>query len=134
MAKHKDYQFWIPVTVIGLIVIAIGIGIWAATQPIESAGTSCSGTHQNHVMTVYSDKITPENVDAKHCDTLTITNGDSVDHTIMFGHHDSMMTYDGVMEKKLAKGQSFTVTLRQAGDFAFHDAEQTSVIGMFSVK
>lgn len=132
MIKRKGYQFWVPLAVIVAVVGALGAGLSIAVQPIDNA-SSCKTIGKTYTMTVGKDKITPENIDAKHCDKLTIVNGDSVDHLIMFGHHDDMLPYDGITQKPLSKDQSFTVTLAQAGSFHFHD-DETELIGTFSVQ
>ena len=132
MTKHKGYQFWVPVAVIVAVVAALGVGTSVAVQPIDNA-SSCKTVGKTYTTTVYKDKMTPENVEAKPCDKLTIVNGDSVDHLIMFGHHDDMKPYDGITQKNLAKGQSFTVTLAQVGSFHFHDND-TELIGTFHVE
>jgi len=41
--------------------------------------------------------------------------------------------YDGVAERVLGKGQSFTITLNQAGNFHWHDHLHDEVEGYFTV-
>ena len=55
--------------------------------------------------------------------------------SISFGQHGQYSQYDGVTEKRLAKGQkSFTVTLESVGSFRFHDHMHNEVGGTFSVR
>lgn len=63
----------------------------------------------------------PETTNANLCDSITFTNYDNITREIAFGPHEDHVPYDGVAEKLLNKGQSFTITANQAGSYHFHD-------------
>lgn len=81
----------------------------------------CKVQRQNHKAVILNNSISPALTRASLCDTLTIINNDETVRLIAFGPHDDHQPYDGVAEKELSKGQSFTITLNQIGTFHFHD-------------
>ncbi|MFO0882341.1 MAG: hypothetical protein U0491_02730 [Candidatus Saccharimonadales bacterium] len=88
---------------------------------------------QNHVIVIENNVVTPTQSTIAYCDTLTIINKDSNIRLMAFGQHDKHVHYDGVEEKELSQGQSFTVTAVSKGTFTFHDHEQDEVQGEFTV-
>lgn len=133
MVKHKDYQFWVPVGVIGAVVLAAAIGVAVAMQPLDEASVKCGDSGARHTMIVEKDTVAPASVSGMQCDLLTIINQTGGERTIMFGHVENMQPYDGVKEKRLANGESLTVHLYQKGDFHFHEHE-TDLVGNFTVR
>ena len=99
----------------------------------HSEKVSCKISGQKLSVNISSDKMVPEKTVGKLCDTLTITNSDSQTRLIAFGHHDSHKEYDGVTEKILKQGQSFTVSLNEKGTFTIHDHYKDEVEGSFTV-
>lgn len=95
--------------------------------------TICSNKLKKHNATIENGTIQPKNTKAALCDTLTITNKDNKTRKIAFGKHNRHQAYDGVAEKILEKGQSFTITLNEAGSFMFHDHFEDAVAGYFTV-
>lgn len=95
--------------------------------------TICSKKLKSHTVTIENSTPSPKTTKATLCDTLTITNKDNKTRKIAFGKHDHHQAYDGVAEKILEKGQSFTVTLNEAGSFKFHDHFEDKTIGYFTV-
>jgi plastocyanin len=101
------------------------------TAPVSPA---CAGSHHaNHQATIQNDVITPANTMAKLCDTLMITNRDERSRLIAFGVHDHHAPYDGIEERLLGQGESFTITLLEAGTFRFHDHTEDEVQATFVV-
>jgi hypothetical protein len=101
----------------------------------ESKTVSCRGIKgDGYIVTIANDRATPLTTDARLCDTLTIINKDAGTRLIAFGVHDKHVTYAGVEEKLLKYNQSFTVTLRQSGKFIFHDHDNDTVRGNFTVR
>ena len=94
---------------------------------------SCSAKGKEYTATIQNDKMTPDNIRAKLCDTLTIINKDSKERDVAFGEHDHHQTYDGVRQKMLQKDEQLSVTLNQAGTFKFHDHLQDEVAGHITV-
>ncbi len=91
------------------------------------------GRHANHKVTIQNDVATPGNTVAPVCDTLTITNFDDRERLMAFGLHEAHEPYDGIEERLLGKGESFTITLLRAGTFRFHDHDDDKVGATFTV-
>ncbi|MGB4762198.1 MAG: hypothetical protein WBP12_02455 [Candidatus Saccharimonas sp.] len=133
MAKHKDFEFWVPIVVIAAVSIAAVIGVVVAVQPFEGTAGTCKNSGVVHKMNVSTDAVSPASIQGIQCDTLTITNNTGAERTIMFGHADEMEPYDGVHEKQLKAGESFSVRLYEKGDFHFHEHE-ADLVGDFTVR
>lgn len=119
-----------------LSVATIFGAIWIShieTHKAEAAYPPCQGTHTARQVTISNDQVNPGHTQAKRCDTLTITNLDDMPRIIAFGPHDHHVAYDGVTERYLSKEGRFTVTLIQPGSFSFHDHDQQTVNGTFTV-
>ena len=86
-----------------------------------------------HKATIKDDKVSPQNTIGKLCDTLTITNLDPQTREIAFGKHEKHIEYDGVIEEPVESGKSLTVTLNKTGDYIFHDHDDETVGGTFTV-
>lgn len=123
-------------SIVAIVVIAGLVSHFASSylsQADAARNPSCSGTHADHKVTIKNDVASPGYIDAPQCDTLTIVNADQEDRLIAFGLHEKHEPYDGVTEKLLKQNQSLTVTLRQAGNFRFHDHIHDEVGGTFTV-
>lgn len=86
-----------------------------------------------HTAVIENDYITPASITAKRCDKLTIINKDDKIRIIAFGMHNQHVAYDGVTERPLLQGKSFTITLDTAGNYLFHDHRQEEVKATFTV-
>ena len=129
---------------IGLVVagaiILVALTIWGAiwvshveTRKAEAAYPKCQGKHAAHTATIQNDKVRPVHTAAKRCDTLTIMNLDDQDRIVAFGQHEHHTAYDGVSERYLNQNGKFNVTLVQPGNFRFHDHDDDTVQGTFTV-
>ncbi len=129
----------------GLVIVLI-VGLMAATvfgailvtntqaAKLGHARLKCeAGEHRAYKVVIENDKVVPVSTVAKLCDTLTITNLDDKDRIIAFGPHEQHVTYDGVSERNLGRGQNLTITLVQAGSFRIHDHTDDTVNGTFAV-
>ena len=94
----------------------------------------CAPRQKNHLLTVQNNVVTPSNIVADRCDTLTVKNMDTVNRMMAFGVHEKHVAYDGIEEKELSTGQSYTVTLVQKGSFKIHDHMDEEVGATFQVK
>ena len=112
-----------------VLIIGIGAGI-GGTAIFHSKSGKNSESHQVMIM---DSKVDSPHIKAKFCDTITFTNMDNVTREIAFGPHEHHVPYDGVAEKLLTGGQSFTITLNQVGSFHWHDHTHDEVEGYFTV-
>lgn len=134
---------------LGTVLILAVIGITAIVIALSNSKTSdkkhdddhahpiivsCKTTGQSLTIDISGDKMNPEATTGKVCDTLTITNSDPKTRLVAFGHHDSHKEYDGVTEKILRQGQSFTVTLNEKGTYTVHDHYDDAAEATFTVK
>lgn len=126
-------QHWYVVGI--LVVLLLGGLAWILLAQVKPAdGTAvCRETGMNHQVTIQNNKITPFTTKAMFCDTLTITSKDKAQRLVSFGVHDQHITYDGIRERLLAQGQSFTITLNKSGRYHFHDHHDETVEGYFEV-
>jgi hypothetical protein len=99
----------------------------------QSAVASCQNKGTSHQVVIENNAAVPGHTSAALCDTLTISNEDSRQRLMAFGAHDDHVPYDGVTEKSLNTGQSFTITLNQTGTYYFHDHIGDTAQGDFTV-
>lgn len=122
---------------IALVVGAVGYGsvkLYGQLQSGRANASTCHSKGINHLATIKNGTVNPTHISGRLCDTLTITNTDDVLRFIAFGLHEEHEPYDGVSEKTIGQGQSFTVTLNQTGSFKFHDHLHDEVAGTFTVQ
>lgn len=100
----------------------------------KTAESKCLSSRPDHLVVISNNVVSPAITTAPRCDTLTIKNIDDKDRLIGFGEHDEHQAYDGVAQRRLAYGESFTITLVKTGTFDFHDHYQDETEGSFTVK
>lgn len=113
------------------LVVSIGADKYLSDKKSE---TECPANRPNHLVIIKNDAVNPVTTTAPRCDTLTIKNADSKSRLIGLGEHDRHQAYDGVSQRNLANGESFTLTLYKTGTYNFHDHYQDEVGGSFTVK
>ena len=116
-------------TGLAVVLLAAAVGVLALGKP--AAGDCSSGPV--HVVTIQGGQVNPAHTDAKLCESLTIKNLDKQSRLMAFGPHEEHVPYNGIAERLLGQGESFTVTLNQAGSFRFHDHLDDEAQGTFSV-
>ncbi|HSX36683.1 MAG TPA: cupredoxin domain-containing protein [Patescibacteria group bacterium] len=121
-----------------LTVSAVAFGVHAfanhyLAKPSAASEATCKTKGQNHLVEMHDNAATPHHLNAKLCDTLTITNADDQIRLVAFGEHESHQAYDGVVERVLQKGQSLTVALNKTGTYHFHDHLDDPAQGTFTV-
>lgn len=99
----------------------------------KSETNSCRHKGKELVALIQGNKITPDNIQAKKCDTLTIVNKDAPTRLMAFGEHDHHIIYGGISEYRLSTEQKFTVTLDKTGTYLIHDHFDESVAAHFTV-
>jgi plastocyanin len=133
----KSLLFVVPLVILGVGVIvatAMFTNHYLQKDSQHAAADSCHGkTGTTHTITIANDKMDPDHIDAQLCDKLTVTNTDDKVRDMAFGVHDHHQAYDGTTEKSLAKNQSLTVTLEEAGNYKLHDHLDDDVAGTFTV-
>lgn len=130
-----------------LIAVALGVIIFGILVAIlankyltnisekQTHLVNCVGKKAKDInLTIKNDKLSQTNIKATTCDTLTIKNLDATERQITFGTYQKHANYDGIKEKKLAKGQSFTITLDKAGQYKFHDHNDDQIEGQLIIE
>ncbi len=126
----------IIIVVAVLVGITLGVGSMQLLRTSSQASRPCSvpnNTAESHNIMIMNGKAEPGNIAGKLCDSLTITNMDTMAREVSFGPHDQHVPYDGVAERVLNAGQSFTITLNQTGSFHLHDHLHEEVQAYFTV-
>ncbi len=95
---------------------------------------NCTKKGQNHLVIMLGNSATPNHINAKLCDTLTIKNADDQIRLVAFGEHEHHQAYDGVLERTLQQNQSLTVALNKTGTYHFHDHLDDLAQGNFTVR
>lgn len=139
MNKTKNY-----VTVLTILLLTggllVSVGYFAnkyldnKTTVSRSEKINCNSKGVNHKFEIRNSVFMPSRINAKLCDSLTITNRDDKIREIAFGNHSQHIAYDGVFEKTLAINDKFTVTLNQIGSFKIHDHFQDETQAYFVVE
>lgn len=120
------------------LVVFVAVSVFASNYLENKHSTkdtkiACRSTGDSHRVNIQNDTLMPAEISGKLCDSLVIANLDNKLRLIGFGEHEHHQAYDGVYQKSLAAGQSFTVILNQVGTFRFHDHFDDSVVGNFTV-
>lgn len=125
---------YLPLIVGSLVaILAIG-GVLLIDGSHGKADGACSDAKPvTHQVTVKDSKLSFTATKGKLCDKIRFTNLDNVTREIAFGPHEDHVAYDGIAERVLTKGQSFTITLDKTGTYHFHDHLHDEVDGHFSV-
>lgn len=127
----------IIIAAIGLMVATIFGAIWVShieTRKAEAAYPKCHGKYTARTVKIQNDKVIPAHTVAQRCDTLTIINLDDRDRIVAFGQHEHHTAYDGITERYLNQKGKFSVTLIQPGNFRFHDHDDDTAQGTFTVR
>jgi plastocyanin len=123
------------VILITLVIATVGIALAIGLAGGNSSATGCrpGAATVAHRVTITAETISDNDIRAHLCDTLTFTNKDHETRGIAFGPHDNHIPYNGVAERVLNQGQSFTITLDQLGKYHWHDHLHDKVEGYFTV-
>lgn len=136
-------KFRIKTVIISLTSVVITAGIIAGAVLLTSSfldnqyaslHAGCYPRQPQHTIIIENNTVTPAHVDANRCDTLMVKNLDNESRLMAFGVHNKHIAYDGIKEQLLLKGESFTTTMIQTGDFKVHDHEDDDVGATFTVR
>jgi hypothetical protein len=136
MKKNLRSSLLFVFFILAVIILSFGT-FWIgknATKRESAKIEDCQSEGTNHITTIEDDKITPESINTKICDRLTIINKDDKLRLIAFGVHDAHIYYNGVTEKTLKKDQELTITLNQGGTYIIHDHLQEETQAQFRVE
>lgn len=101
---------------------------------IDGAKTgACRGQHTNHQVMITTTSITPSQITATQCDTLTFINKADKTRNIVFGEYNQHVSYAGEGVHVVRADKNETITLSETGTFKFHDHLQPEVYGYFTV-
>lgn len=120
---------------LGIIALIIGGGggnfLYHVLSTPAHAGDklACSGTHRDYQIFINDNTASPGHIDAKLCDTIEFTNQGETGVLIAFGEHEDHVAYNGITERMLNKGESFTITADHTGEVKFHDHIHDKVTG-----
>ena len=137
-STHTAYVYTIPMPskrlLIGLVVL-IGLAIPGLLLFTGNhADGMCHGTTpKSFQVNIQNGVASNTNVQAHVCDKLTFKNLDNVTREVAFGPHENHIPYDGVAERFLNKGQSFTIDLNALGRYHWHDHLHDDTEGFFTV-
>jgi plastocyanin len=123
------------VILITLVIVVVGAALGFGFAGGKSAAGDCrpGAGSVSHTVTITNSQVSNADVHGRMCDTLTFVNKDRLTREIAFGPHDDHVPYDGVGERVLNQGQSFTITLNQLGKYHWHDHLHDDVEGYFTV-
>lgn len=123
------------VLLVALIIAVVGGALAIGLTGNKAATNGCTTGVSTvmHKIIIKNGKVSNPQVTGERCDTLTITNEDTVTREIAFGPHEHHVSYDGVAERVLNQSQSFTITLDKTGSYHWHDHLHDEVEGYFTV-
>jgi hypothetical protein len=128
----------VGVVVVLVVVLAAIIGHHEDSQytGAVNAGSArkCHGWHADHAVVLNSEHSAPRHLQAKLCDTLTLSNDSDTALLLAFGPHYKHVQYAGTDEHYLYGGKTLKVVLAQPGTFEFHDHLRDKLTGYFTVK
>lgn len=93
---------------------------------------ACQGNRANHEILV-GDLANMPYIEANRCDTLTFKSGDNVAHELQFGTYDEPASYGGLEGIFVRTDRAKIITLNETGTFSYHDRNDPTVVGSFSV-
>lgn len=118
------------------ILIAVVISSALAVAFTGGTTTTCKGGNGNpehYTIMIQNNHVSHPTLTAHKCDTMTITNKDSIEREIAFGFHDHHVAYDGVEERELHQGETLTITFVKTGTYHWHDHLHDEIESNFTV-
>lgn len=153
--RKPRWQLWFLMGTVVAILVVVG-GSWFILRhlhhnmsPTEIAKTlaenegiaqvngkptgACQGAYTLHKVTIRDGVVIPKNTIARYCDRLVLINDDGDNLEIAFGEHNHHTPYNGVTEFELSDRRPETIILSQTGTYRFHDHDNPSTFGFFTV-
>lgn len=94
---------------------------------------ACGELRQNYIVLVGTGRVTPAQVQAKRCDTLTFINESQLTRELVFGAHPVHATYGGHEAITVDASRPESIVLNQAGSYTYHDHNNPQAVGSFVV-
>jgi cytochrome o ubiquinol oxidase operon protein cyoD len=98
----------------------------------DQIGT-CPGVGVNHKIELRNNTASPLHIDAKLCDTITISNRGDATREIRFGTLEERQTYAGEAGETIRPRRNKIFTLTELGTHQFYDPINDEVSGEFTV-
>lgn len=99
----------------------------------RTSSDSCAVVGKTYQIIIRNDQASNTDLQARICDQLAFKNDDHTTREIAFGSHEHHVPYDGVTDRILNQGESFTITLNAAGTYHWHDHLHDEITGTFTV-
>lgn len=94
---------------------------------------ACAENKANHIVTINEASLSPVHIQAKRCDTLTLSNLDDDVYEVAFGPHPNDVSYGGEDHVLLEAGRSETITLNESAEVMVHIHGQPTMLLHLSV-
>jgi cytochrome o ubiquinol oxidase subunit IV len=99
----------------------------------EQVGTCPNESEVIHKIVFTNEKVRPLQLNAKLCDSIMFVNESGQARAIMFGTYDKMETYGGEASLSIRSGRNKIILLTEPGTHQFHDHQNPSMMGVFTV-
>ena len=94
---------------------------------------ACQGNNANHTVTITAGVVAPQSIEAKRCDTLTISTADGLNRDITFEVNNEPVSYGGEHSLSTRSDRAKIITLNEIGTFSFVDSKNKTTSGSFTV-
>ena len=94
---------------------------------------ACQNIGSEHTVSITDGVVSPPSIAAHVCDTLVFVSNDIQPREIAFGPHPTHIPYAGIDELLVSKGHGNMLILSVAGTYHFHDHQDPTVSGTFTV-
>jgi cytochrome o ubiquinol oxidase subunit IV len=94
---------------------------------------ACQGNNANHTVTIQEGVVSPQFIEARRCDTLTIATEDGKDRQITFEIDSAAVSYGGEHKINTRSDRAKIITLNEIGTFRFIDTADKATSGSFTV-
>lgn len=94
---------------------------------------ACQDLGENHKVVISNGMVTTPHIYARLCDTVTFINEDETAREMTFGVYPEQKSYAGNDKIAVRKGRTKSITLNQTGNYQFHDHNEPTITGGFTV-
>lgn len=115
------------------VMTVVVVNIVVAARHNASINVCSHSRGATYTVVIQDNHASKPSLSGKLCDKITFVNNDNLTREIAFGPHENHVPYDGIAERFLNKGQSFSIMLNATGNYHWHDHLHDAVQGYFSV-